>query len=89
MDGAKGVWFKSLRLGAELCKGSVVVDTVEEAKAPNGSDPSKLFNGIAAKGSKVSVFAGSEMEVFVSKDKFEFGAALNSVFEGNAAGKEG
>ena len=65
-----------------------MADEPVELKPPNGSDPSKLFNGIAPKGSKGSGAAFLDMEVFTSEDTPELGGGINPVCGGNAAAKD-
>jgi hypothetical protein len=73
----------------ELCVGGAVVDDPAfELKPPNGSDPSKLFKGIAPKGSKGSGAAFLDMEVFTSEDVLALGGGIIPACGGNAAGKE-
>lgn len=68
--------------------GGILDDPTSELKAPNGSDPSKLFIGIAPKGSKGSGVVFLDVEVFAS-DVPELGGGINPVCGGKAAVKAG
>lgn len=88
-DAASRFWFDVLIFPVEPWVGAAAVDDPAfELKPPNGSGPSKLFKGIAPKGSKGSGAAFLDTEVFTSEDVPALGGGINPACGGNAAGKD-
>lgn len=61
---SKGPWSELLGPPEESRGSSVMFEAVFEENVPKDSDPSKLFSGIAAKGSKAAVLECSGVGVF-------------------------